>query len=70
MEDISETSALNIERNISNVRSNPNLFNVSPLVEFERLHDSEGKLVIRVWVPIGSSLYTFKGVAYDRVSGC
>lgn len=68
VEGIPEASALNIERNISNVTSNPNLFNVSPLVEFERLHDTEGRLVIRVWVPMGPSLYMFKGVVYDRVA--
>lgn len=68
VEGVPEASALPIERNISNVASNPNLFNVSPLVEFERLHDSEGRLVIRVWVPMGPSLYTFKGSVYDRVA--
>lgn len=68
VEGVPEASALSIERNISNVISNPNLFNVSPLVEFERLHDTEGRLVIRVWVPMGPSLYTFKGVVYDRVA--
>lgn len=68
VEGVSEASALNIERNISNVTSNPNLFNVSPLVEFERLHDTEGRLVIRVWVPMGSSLYAFKGAVFDRVA--
>ncbi len=68
MEGVPEASALNIERNISNITSNPSLFNVSPLVEFERLHDSEDRLVIRVWVPMGPSLYTFKGVVYDRVA--
>ena len=68
VEGVPEASALNIERNISNVTSNPSLFNVSPLIEFERLHDPEGKLVIRVWVPMGPSLYTFKGAVYDRVA--
>lgn len=68
VEGVSEASALNIERNISNVTSNPNLFNVSPLVEFERLHDTEGRLVIRVWVPMGPSLYAFKGAVFDRVA--
>ena len=53
VEGVLEVSALSIERNISNVISNPNLFNVSPLVEFERLRDADGKLVIRVWVPMG-----------------
>ena len=48
VEGIPEASALSIERNISNVTNNPSLFNVSPLVEFERLHDSDGRLVIRV----------------------
>lgn len=68
VEGVPEASVLSIERNISNITSNPNLFNVSPLVEFERLRDSEGRLVIRVWVPMGPSLYMFKGVVYDRVA--
>ena len=68
VEGVLEVSALSIERNISNVISNPNLFNVSPLVEFERLRDADGKLVIRVRVPMGPSLYTFKGAVYDRVA--
>lgn len=67
VEGIPEASALDIERIISNVTSNPNLFNVSPLVEFERLRDADGKLVIRVWVPMGPFLYTFKGTVYNRV---
>lgn len=41
---------------------------MSPLVEFERLRDVDGKLVIRVWIPMGPSLYTFKGAVYDRVA--
>ena len=41
---------------------------MSPLVEFERLRDADGKLVIRVWVPMGPSFYTFKGAVYDRVA--
>lgn len=68
VEGVPEVSAPSIERNISNIISNPNLFNVSPLVDFERLRDVDGKLVIRVWVPMGPSLYTFKGVVYDRVA--
>lgn len=68
VEGIPETAALSIERNISNVTSDPNLFNVSPLVEFERLRNVEGRLVIRVWVPMGPSLYMFKGAVYDRVA--
>ena len=68
VEGVPETSAISIERNISSVISNPNLFNVSPLVEFERLHDADDRLVIRVWVPMGPSLYTFKGAVYDRVA--
>lgn len=65
-----EASALNIERNISNVTSNPNLFNVSPLIEFERLHDSEGRLVIR-HTGLGSHgtvpLHV-QGAVYNRVA--
>lgn len=68
VEGLPEASALSIEWNISNVTSNPNLFNVSPLVEFERLRDVDGKLVIRTWVPMRPSLYTFKGAVCDRVA--
>lgn len=53
VEGVPEASVLSIERNISSVTSNPNLFNVSPLVEFDRLRDADGRLVIRVWVPMG-----------------
>lgn len=68
VEGVPEASTLDIERNISNVTSNPNLFNVSPLIEFERLRDSEGRLLIRVWVPMGPSLYTFQGAVHDRMA--
>ena len=43
-----EITALSIDRSISNVTSNSKQFNVSPQVEFERLRDPGGGLVIRV----------------------
>lgn len=27
----------------------------------------DGKVVVRIWVPMGPALYSFKGSAYDRV---
>ena len=39
VEGVPEPSALSIERSISNVVSDSSLFNVSPLIEFERLRN-------------------------------
>lgn len=66
VEGIPEPSALPIERNLVNVTCNPRLFNVAPAIECERLHCGEGRVVIRVWVPMGPSVYSYKGVVYDR----
>lgn len=67
VEGVNPKQALDIERNIANVTSNPNMFSSTPLVEFERLF-ADGRLVIRVWVPMGPSVYRYKGVAYDRIA--
>lgn len=57
-----------IERNIVNVANDPSMFNVAPALEFERLEGDGGKTVIRVWVPMGPALYSFKGTIYDRAA--
>lgn len=57
-----------IERNIVNVVNNPNLFNMPPAVEFERIPLAEDCSVLRVWVPMGPSVYRFKGMVYDRMA--
>ncbi|WP_211279896.1 RNA-binding domain-containing protein [Bifidobacterium eulemuris] len=54
-----------IERNIANVISNPNTFNATPSVEFERVETEQG-IVLRLWIPIGPSIYRFKGEVFDR----
>ena len=46
----------------------PRLLNVPPALGFERFDAGNGKVVIRVWVPMGSSLYSFKGAVYDRAA--
>ena len=56
-----------IKRNIANVLNNPKTFNPAPLVEMEDV-DYEGKTVVRVWVPMGPAVYSFKGVVYDRLA--
>lgn len=66
VEGIPESSALPIERNLVNVTCNPDLFNVAPAIECERLPCGDGRVVIRVWVPMGPSVYAYKGVVYDR----
>ena len=67
VEGIREESALAIERNIANVLCNPQQFNVAPAFEIERVQH-EGRLVLRVWVPMGASVYRFKGQVFDRVA--
>lgn len=64
---ISPDRALEIQRTIANRVNNPNSFNVAPALEFESF-EYEGKLVLRVWVPVGSIVHKFKGVVYDRVA--
>ena len=66
VEGVPESSALPIERNLVNVTCNPKLFNVAPAIECGRLPCGDGRVVIRVWVPMGPSVYAYKGVIYDR----
>lgn len=65
---VSPKAVASIERNIVNVTNDPTMFNVAPALEFERLEGDEGKIVIRVWVPMGPALYSFKGTVYDRAA--
>lgn len=67
IEGISKNAKLDVERNIVNVISDPNQFNVSPSLEFEHA-DIDGKHVLDVWVPMGPSVYRYKGVVYDRMA--
>lgn len=67
VEGVNESARVDIERNIVNVISDPNLFSTSPAVEFDHEY-VEGKLVVVVWVPMGPSVYRYKGVAYDRIA--
>lgn len=66
VEGIPESGVLPIERDLVNVTCNPKLFNVAPAIELERLVCGDGRVVIRVWVPMGPSVYSFKGVVFDR----
>ena len=67
VEGINEGARKEIERNIVNVTSNPDLFNVAPELEF--FHEViDDKYIIDLWVPMGPSVYLYKGVAYDRVA--
>ena len=50
-----------------NVVSNPKLFNVAPAIETERI-EYDGRLVIRVWVPAGPAVASFRHVIYDRLA--
>ncbi len=64
---VSRNAALGIKRNIANVLNNPKVFRPAPLVEPEDV-ECDGKLVIRVWVPMGPAVYSYKGVIYDRLA--
>ncbi len=66
VEGVPVQSALPIERNLVNVTCNPKLFNVAPAIECERIPCGDGRVVVRVWVPMGPSVYAYKGVVYDR----
>lgn len=60
-------AALDIERTIVNTISNAKLFNVAPVIETEQIAVN-GRVVIRVWVPVGPAVYSYKGVTYDRIA--
>lgn len=64
---IPQKAAMGIQRNIVNVVSNPRLFNTAPMIETEAI-ECDGQTVIRVWVPMGPAVYSYKGTIYDRVA--
>ncbi len=63
---VNEKCVIDIERNIVNKVNDPNLFKPSPVIELERVACDEG-LVLRIWVPSGPAVYSWKGTIYDRV---
>ena len=62
---VAEKASLNIQRNISNVINNPDLFRPAVTAEFDPFIYG-GKLVIRIWVPTDAFVHSFKNVIYDR----
>lgn len=56
-----------IKRNIINVLNNPRCFNAAPLVETEEIGHEDGT-VIRIWVPMGPIVYSYKNQVYDRLA--
>ncbi|MEG0016405.1 MAG: putative DNA binding domain-containing protein [Gordonibacter sp.] len=62
-----EHAVSDIERNIVNIVSNPDCFNVAPTFEFEEISYEE-KTVLRVWIPMGPTVYRYKGRIYDRIA--
>lgn len=59
-------SLLPIKRNIVNVVNNPNVFDPPAAVEFEDI-ETNGKWIIRLWVPSSASIHSFKGKVYERI---
>lgn len=68
VEGIPKARALDVERSIANALNNPSLFSPAPAVELERVNVGEGDVVIKMWVPMGPSVYRFKGAVYDRLA--
>lgn len=64
---VPRNAAVSIERNIANVTGNPNIFSPTLLVETEHF-EYNGKIVIRVWVPMNSSVFRYKNQVWDRVA--
>lgn len=56
-----------MQRRVVNAVSNPKLFPIPPVIETEPI-DVCGAWVIRIWVPVGPAVYSFKGVMYDRIA--
>ena len=54
-------SVLSIQRNITNIVSNPNSFNLAPSLEFETIQYGE-KTVLRIWIPMPNASRFFVGV--------
>lgn len=65
---IESVLAIQLERNLINVTNNPKLFSPSPIVETERIDMGNGRVVLRVWVPMGLETYRFKGEVFDRAA--
>lgn len=64
---VPEGRALAIGRIVANAANNPKLFDPIPAVEVENIPYGD-ETVVRVWVPLGESVYRYKGVVYDRVA--
>ncbi len=63
---VSPAALPSIKRNIVNVTNNENVFSPTVVVEFEEIR-VEDKVVLRVWVPMSSSIHRYKKTVYDRV---
>lgn len=63
---VPQASLLSIKRNIVNVTNNENVFSPTVVVEFEEI-EIEGKTILRVWVPMSSSIHRYKKTVYDRL---
>ena len=64
---VPKNAAKDIQRSIVNMVSNPKVFNVAPVLETEVIQ-IEDSFVIRVWIPVGPAVYSYKGVTYDRIA--
>lgn len=66
IEGVNPKTVNDIQLNIVNVANNPNVFEPLPIAETEVIR-IDTKQVIRIWVPMNTSVIKYKGKIYDRV---
>lgn len=64
---VSPAAVRDVQRMVVNAVSNPKLFPIPPVIETEAI-ELDGAWVVRIWVPVGPAVYSFKGVMYDRIA--
>ena len=64
---ISPARVRDVQRMVVNAVSNPKLFSIPPVIETEAI-EVDGAWVVRIWVPAGPGVYSFKGTMYDRIA--
>lgn len=64
---VPSSAILDIERNISNIINNQNVFKPAVAIEFDHfIYDN--KHIIRIWVPVDSFVHSYKNTIFDRLA--
>ncbi len=64
---VARNATRDIKRSIAKTLNNPQVFRPAPLVEMEDVNYDD-RVIIRVWVPMGPAVYSYKGTVYDRLA--